>query len=223
MRILQRLNLLMKGQFSALLDRVEDPERSLHQIVLDMDEELDAAKRAVARAMANEDRLKAHIGLQTAEAAGWQKAAARSLAKADEAAAREALRRVELAERQREKLAGQLEKQARETEEVRQSVARMQERCDEARSRLQVVQAQMRQVEARRAIGSVLSGARASNLHGEFDRITARVEEEAATQRNYERLEDDLSGETLRRRFESEAVSEAVEERLAWLREEAHP
>ena len=47
MRILQRLNLLMKGQFSALLDRIEDPERSLHQIVLDMHEELDAAKRAV--------------------------------------------------------------------------------------------------------------------------------------------------------------------------------
>lgn len=220
MRILHRLNLVMKGRLTALLDRLEDPERSLNELVMEMEEELDAAKRAVARAMANEDRLRAQIELQGTEAAELQKAAARSLSKGDEATAREALRRVEQAERQREKLSKQLEKQSKETEGVRQSVARMQERCDEAKGRLQVVQAQMRQVEARRAIGSVLSNAHSQNLQGDFERISSRIEEEAATERNYERLDDDLSGESLRRRFEAEAVDDAVEDRLARLRSE---
>ena len=58
MRILHRLNLLMKGRLTALLDRLEDPERSLNELVMEMEEELDAAKRAVARAMANEVRVR---------------------------------------------------------------------------------------------------------------------------------------------------------------------
>jgi phage shock protein A len=219
MRILYRLNLMMKGRLNALIDRLEDPEQNLNQLVLDMDEELDAAKRAVARAMANEDRLRTQIAFHTKDAAEWQRAAERTLAKGDEAGAREALRRVELAERQRDKLIQQLDKQSRETEEVRQSITRMQQRCDEARSRLQLVQAQMRQVEARRAIGGVLASANSHNLHGEFERISARVEEEAATERNYQKIDDELSGEDVRRRFEADAVADAVEDRLARMRQ----
>ncbi|MEA2600585.1 MAG: phage shock protein [Acidobacteriota bacterium] len=219
MRILYRLNLMMKGRLNALIDAVEDPERSLHQLVIEMDEELDAAKRAVARAMANEDRLRAQIAFHAKDAAEWQRGAERTLAKGDEAGAREALRRVELAERQRDKLTQQLDRQSKETEEVRQSISRMQQRCDEARSRLQLVQAQMRQVEARRAIGGVLASAQGHNLHGEFERISARVEEEAATERNYQKIDDELSGEDVRRRFEADAVADAVEDRLARMRQ----
>ncbi len=192
MNILHRFNLLVKGRINAVLDALEDPERSLLQLVQDMEEELDAAKRAVARAMANEDRLRAQIAFHAQDAGEWQRSAERALGKGDEAGAREALRRVEKAERQREKLGQQLEKQSAETEEVRQSVVRMQERVEQAKSRLQLVQAQMRQMEARRAIGDVLATAGTLNLHGEFDRISARVEEEAATERNYQRLDDEL-------------------------------
>jgi len=131
----------------------------------------------------------------------------------------ELTRRVELAERQRDKLAQQLERQSRETEEVRQAIVRMQQRCDEAKSRLQLLQAQMRQVEARKAIGGVLACVAGHNLHGEFERISARVEEEAATERNYQKLDDELSGEDIRRRFEADAVADAVEDRLARMRQ----
>ena len=223
MYILQRFNLLVKGGLDAVLDAIEDPERSLNQLVHDMEEELDAAKRAVARAMANEDRLRAQIAFHTQDAAEWQRAAERALGKGDEAGAREALRRVERAERQREKLAQQLEKQSKETAEVRESIGVMQERVEQARSRLQVVQAQMRQVEARRAIGGVLASAHSHNLHGEFERISGRIEEDAATERNYQKIDDELSGEDLRRRFETDAVADAVEERMARLKSAGAP
>jgi len=215
MNILHRFNLLVKGRINAVLDALEDPERSLLQLVQDMEEELDAAKRAVARAMANEDRLRAQIAFHTQDAGEWQRAAERALGKGDEAGAREALKRVEKAERQRDRLAQQLEKQSKETEEVRQSVARMQERVEQAKGRLQLVQAQLRQLEARRAIGDVLATAGSLNLHGVFDRLSARIEEDAATERNYQRLDDQLSGEDVRRKIEADAVADAVEERLA--------
>jgi len=218
MNLAQRFTLLVKGQLNAVLDALEDPERSLNQLVLDMEEELDAAKRTVARAMANEDRMRTRIAFHAEDARRWQQAAERALGKGQEADARAALRQAEVAERQRAKLEEQLANQSAEIAEVRESVARMQDRCIEARSRLELVQARMRQLEARRAAGKVLGLVDAHGLHSEFDRISARVEEASATERNYRKLDDQLTGGDLRRRLEEDAVADAVEERLAQLK-----
>ncbi len=93
MNLAQRFTLLVKGSITSVLDSLEDPERSLHQLLLDMEEQLDAAKRATARAMANEDRLRARIAAHRQDAGRWQDATRRALAKQREADAREAMRR----------------------------------------------------------------------------------------------------------------------------------
>jgi phage shock protein A len=218
MNIAQRFTLLVKGSFNALLDNLEDPERSLNQLVLDMEEELEAAKRAAARAMANEDRLRSKIAFHEKDGREWQEAAERFMRKGDESQAREALEHVERAERQRDRLKKQLEDQSTETAEVRESVARMNERIGQARARLQLLQAQLRQKEARQAINRVMHGVRKSNLYGEFDRISERVEEQTSAERAYLKLDEELAGDDLRRRVEASAVDEAVDIRLEKLR-----
>jgi len=223
MNIAQRFTLLVKGSINAVFDSIEDPERSLHQLVLDMEEELEAAKRAAARAMANEDRLKARIQLQAEDERQWQEAASIFIAKGDEAGAREALERVELADRQAGALKRQLEAQARDTKEIRESTLVMQNRVGEAKSRLQLLQAKIRQGEARRAVNAVMSNADGRNLFGEFSRLGERVEERAAAEGAYARLDDEMSGEDLRRRVAHQAVDDAVERRLAELRKTAEP
>ncbi len=75
----RRFSLLVKGRVNAVLDALEDPERSLNQLIIDMEEELEAAKRAVASAMANEDRLRSQIAVHDKEACGWQQSAERAL------------------------------------------------------------------------------------------------------------------------------------------------
>ncbi len=218
MNIAQRFTLLVKGQLNAILDNLEDPERSLHQLVLDMEDQLEAAKRAAARAMANEDRLRAKIAFHDKDARDWQEAAERMVRKTNESRAREALERAERAERQRDRLQKQLDEQAAETQEIRESVARMNQKIGEARARLQLLQARLRQGEARRSINRVMDGVRANNLYGEFDRMSERVEEQTAAERAYSRLDDELSGDDLRRRMEDSAVENAVDERLEKLK-----
>jgi len=218
MQITQRFSLLVKGRVNAVLDALEDPERRRNQLIIDMEEELEAAKRAVASAMANEDRLRSQIAVHDKEAASWQSSAERALKRTNEGDAREALRRAELAERQRDRLRERLDIQSRETEEVRVSVGQMQDRLEQAKSRLQVVHAQLRQAEARRAVGKAMRRVEHSSLHAEFDRISGRAATMAAEERAYQRLDDELNGDDVRRRFEDLDLADAVEERLAKLR-----
>ncbi len=223
MNIAQRFTLMVKGNITSLLDSLEDPERSLHQLLIDMEEQLDAAKRATARAMANEDRLRARIDGHRRDASRWEDAARRALAKEREADAREAMRRAEVATRQADRLAEQLAAQEQDTAQIRESVARLNEQLRDGRSRLQILQARIRQGEARRAMGKVLKGAETTNLQGEFERLGERVELWAAEENAYLRLDDELSGRDFARRAEDAAVDDAVDSRLERLRAELEP
>lgn len=219
MNVTQRFTLLVKCSLDAMLEKFEDPERALHQLVIDMEEELEAAKRAAARAMANEDRLRSRIALHEKDARDWEASAERALKKDDEGGAREMLSRAERAERQRERLATELDTQARETADIRESVGRMHDRVRKARGRLELLQAKMRQGEARVAINKVMTGAQRANLQSEFDRFSERIELDTAAERSYFEIEDGLTGEDLRRRSEDAAIEESVEERLERMRE----
>lgn len=214
----QRISLFFRGRMDGLLDTLEDPERSLHQVVLDMEEQLEAAKRAAARAMANERRLRDRIDQLQRESAELDQGAARAVQKGHETEAREYLLRAEVARRRAEELDRQLDTQARDTEKVRLAVQRLGDRVDEARGRQQLLQAKIRQGQAREAMGKALGGARQISLSGELDRLSDRLSSRAEEAEAYLELDDHLSGEDLRRRCSEESMAEAVEERLANLR-----
>ena len=220
MNIAQRFTLLVKGRIESVFESWEDPERSLHQLLLDMERQLDAAKRATAQAMANEDRLRSRIETLRQDASRWEDAARRALRKDQQADAREAMRRAELAARQADQLADQLAAQEYDTAQVRESVVRLNERLHDGRARLQLLQARIRQGVARRAMGKVMRGAHATDLHDEFDRLGEQVEIWASEQDAYLRLDDELTGRDFARRAERCAVDEAVEDRLERLRSE---
>ncbi len=220
MNISQRFRLLVKTSFTSVCNAIEDPERSLHQLVIEMEEQLEVAKRAVAQAMANEERLRARIAAHRKDADQWQSSGRRSLTRGRDDEAREALRQGELADRQARQLTEQLTAQESDTTQIRDSVTRLHEQLRQGRSRLQVLQARLRQGEARRAMGKVMRSVESSNLSGEFERLGERVEVWAAEESAYLKLGDELSGNDLRCRRETADVDDAVDDQLERLRAE---
>lgn len=216
--IRQRFTLLVKGSVSRLFDAIEDPEQSLHQLILDMEDELEIAKRAAARAIANEDRLCAQIDRAERDAADYEAGARRSLARDKEDDAREALRRAEQTRQQAARLAERLRVQKEDGARVRSQLGRMQRQLIDARSRLELLQARLRQGEARKAIGRAMRGVAHSDLQAEFDRLGDRVERLAAEDDAYLGLDAELRGDDLRRRVEEEAIDDAVEDQLSRMR-----
>jgi phage shock protein A len=220
MNLAQRFTLLVKGNLTSLMDKVENPETSLDQLLLEMGRQMEAAKRATAQAMANEKRLRVQVAAEREAAGRWQAAARRALAREDEAGAREALRQAEVAARQAAELARQLAEQEHDTARVRESVTRLRNRMRRAAARLQLLRARLRQTEARRACGRVLAGVESADLYGEFERLGERVELAAAGEAAYLEIDDELSGEGLRHRLAEAELDEAVEDGLARLRAE---
>jgi len=61
MGILERVSVVIKSNLNYLINKAEDPEKMLNQMVIQMREQLGEAKREVAVAIADEKRLGAQV------------------------------------------------------------------------------------------------------------------------------------------------------------------
>ncbi len=55
---LNQFTLVMRSSITSLRESVENPERMLHQLIVDMEEELDRVRRSVAEAVADEIQMR---------------------------------------------------------------------------------------------------------------------------------------------------------------------
>ena len=75
MAILDRIAMVIRSNLNALINQAEDPEKMLDQILIDMRQQLQEAKREVAAAIADERRLAAQLEAARAQVNEWDRRA----------------------------------------------------------------------------------------------------------------------------------------------------
>src|SRR5438067_13626379 len=76
MGIFDRLSTLIRSNINDLINRAEDPEKMLNQLIVDMRSQLAKAKQQVAAAIADEKRLSAPVDTEKKSAEDWARRAA---------------------------------------------------------------------------------------------------------------------------------------------------
>ena len=67
MAILDRIAMVIRSNLNALINQAEDPEKMLDQILIDMRQQLQEAKREVAATIADEKRLAVQLEAANAQ------------------------------------------------------------------------------------------------------------------------------------------------------------
>src|SRR5262245_57117555 len=91
MGIFDRMGRAISANFNSLIDRLEDPKKSVDQTVLEMREQVRAARQEVVRAVASEKQLRGKTEELDKEVERWEKRAELAVEKDDDELAREAL------------------------------------------------------------------------------------------------------------------------------------
>ena len=100
MAIFQRIGDLIKANINDLLDRAEDPEKMVKQIIADMEEELEKSVDALGQAMASQKQIKKSLDKSADESASWESKAKAALQAGNQELAKQALSRKVLADKQ---------------------------------------------------------------------------------------------------------------------------
>src|SRR5437879_3975735 len=91
MGVFSRIKRIVKGNINSLLDRAEDPEKALEQLVEDMKTQLVQAKESLTQAIVDEKKMTRTLDNERGQADGWRLKAGQLLAAGNETAAKEAL------------------------------------------------------------------------------------------------------------------------------------
>src|SRR5438309_2304875 len=95
MALLERVSTLVRANINDLVDKAEDPEKMIKQVILDMQNQLLQVKTQVAIAIADQHLLEKKQKENHEKVAEWTRKAELAVSKEDDELARAALHRVE--------------------------------------------------------------------------------------------------------------------------------
>src|SRR5437763_980534 len=125
MAVLERVATLVRANLNDLIDRAEDPEKMIKQVILDMENQLLQVKTQVAIAMADHHLLQKKQSEQQDKAAEWMRKAELAVDKTQDDLARAALERYQSFTRTAEGYTQQVADQKQQDETLRRALQQL--------------------------------------------------------------------------------------------------
>lgn len=144
MALLERVSTLLRANLNDLVEKAEDPERLLKQIVLDMENQLMQVKTQVAIAIADEHLLGKKRAEHVEQAADWRRKAELAVEKGHDDLARAALERALSHDQLVTGFTTQAEDQKHEADNLRQALHKLDQKLSETRARCEMLMAEHR-------------------------------------------------------------------------------
>jgi phage shock protein A len=176
---MERVSALVRANLNELIDKAEDPQTMLKQVIVDMENQMMQVKTQVAVAIADEHLLARKQKENDAKIAEWMRKAELAVGKGDDSLARAALERAETCRRMAAALDEQITDQRTQTESLRGALRKLDQKLAEARNRSELLIAQHRRARAvrRAAEAQLAAGAEKHVLTTERMRNEIRREE----------------------------------------------
>jgi len=199
MALLERVATLIRANLNDLIDKAEDPEKMIKQVILDMQNQLLQVKTQVAVSIADQHMLENKQKENEEAAADWVRKAERAVDKQQDDLARSALERyrsfTQLAESYRE----QVDDQKAQVENLKSALQKLEQKLAEALSKKELLIARHRRsLAANKASQAQLAIGDRSKV-ATFDRLKDKVlHAEAVSQAQAEMVADDVGDQFAR-------------------------
>ena len=221
MGVFQRLSDLLKANVNDLIDRAEDPEKMVKQIIIDMQTELAKATQNYGKAKASE-RLaeKKYLDAQKVSA-DWESKAKAALAKGDQDLAKQALARKVKADEDLANYKEMFESISAQTDAIGDQVEVLKSKLEEAKSRQAMLIARSQMADTQKSLAKAAGSFDPNSSFDKFQRMEEKVVRKEAEAAAFTEIAGDAltggTGDELKNTFkdlESEAKVDAELQRL---------
>lgn len=217
--LFKRISDVIAANLNDLVDRVEDPERMIKQLIREMEENIASAREGVIDALASEKQLAKELEHQRRQAEDWQQRARRAMEAGNETLAREALLRRKEHDGIVTNLEASWQSARRSSERLKTQLRALEAKLEEARLKKGSLVARQRAAQAREQMDQVNDRFQTGlNLNQSFGRMADKVGEMEARMEAREELYGDYS--QVEREFLKLETDSELEAELAALRKQ---
>ena len=218
MAIFSRLSDLLKANINDLIDRAEDPEKMVKQIIIDMEEQLQNAVQGLGSVMASERQMLKQLEEAQTQSKLWEDRAKSALKSSNEDLAKQAIDnklKADESANQYQKMQTDISSQL---DILKEQVEILKKKLIEARTRQSMLVARDTVADARKEVSSAIGGLDSSGAFAKMDKMERKIaEKEAQADAAY-----DISGLNAEQNdpFTDIEKQKAAEDEMARLKEE---
>jgi phage shock protein A len=215
MALMERVSTLVRANLNDLIDKAEDPEKMLKQVILDMENQLIQVKTQVAISIADLHLLEKRKKENEDKVAEWMGKAELAVDKKQDDLARAALERHKSYQHMAESFTQQIEDQKTQVDSLKSALRSLEQKLTEAQAKVELLITQHRRTRAagKAADAQIAMGDR-SKL-ATFDRMKHKVERSEAVGQ----AKSVLAGEDIDDRFAKLEKEEEIERMLAEIKQ----
>src|SRR5689334_5517814 len=193
MALLERVATLVRANLNDLIDKAEDPEKMIKQVILDMQNQLLQVKTQVAIAIADQHLLARKQKENEDKIAEWTRKAELAVDKQKDDLARAALQRAESYRELSENFGQQAIDQKAQAENLKTALRQLEQKLTEAEGKADLLVAQHRRARAANRATDAQFKFHGNSRSSTFDRMKRKVaHSEATAQAKGEMVADDV-------------------------------
>jgi len=193
MGLMERVSTLIRANLNDLIDRAEEPEKLLKQILLDMQNQLLQVKTQLAISVADQHMLEKKQKENQEKMAEWMRKAELAVDKKHDDLARGALERYQGCSRLEEGFTEQIEGHRAQVETLKKALHSLEQKITEAKSRADILATRHRRARAASNANRAERAIHEGSASQAFDRMRNKVDRaEAIGDAEGDLLRDDL-------------------------------
>ncbi len=211
MALLERVATLVRANLNDLIDKAEEPEKMIKQVILDMQNQLLQVKTQVAIAIADQHLLIKKQKENEDASSEWVRKAELAVEKEQDDLARAALERSMTAKGIAASFAEQVADQTAQVENLKTALRKLEMKLSEAQNKSDVLIAQHRRSRALNKAGDAQLKMGDGSKAAAFDRVKTKVQQQEALSH----AKAELCGDNMDDRLAALEKEDAVEKLLA--------
>jgi phage shock protein A len=217
MGIFGRISDIFKANVNDALDKMEDPEKMIKQMVIEMQEAIAKATSGLATAMAQEKKLERDYKTYLEASKNWEAKATQALQAGNEDLARQALSKKAEADQQANQYKGMYESASQTTQKLKSQVDELKVKLNEAKMKESTLIARSQAAKAQKQIAKQVGNFDASSSFAKFDKWEEKILKTESEAQAFTELAGD-SSKSLNDEFKQLEKSSQVDDELAKLR-----
>ena len=191
MAILDRMSRLIRANINDMIDRAEDPEKMLNELLREMSDGIKEARVQVANMIAQQNEIEAELQQAQQNSREWDRRAELAVSNGKDDLAREALRRKRDADNITTVYLQQSTAQDETVARLKQQLKMLEAKYNEAEGKRDVLIARHRATQAQRKVTQTLATMPGLDTHSELDRMEKRIRGEESQTRALSELQSD--------------------------------
>lgn len=218
MAIFERLGDLLKANVNDMLDKAEDPEKMVKQIIIDMEAQVNEATQGLGAAMGSEKQALKQLESAKASSADWNNKAKLALQSGNEELAKKALAQKASVDQNIVQFQAAYDTMSMQTAQLKDQVRQLKAKLEEARMKQNMLIARSKMADAQKGISTSLNSTDSTSAFSKLEKMEQKVNAKEAEAQAF----SEMAGESnsVADEFAALETENAVDDELAKLKAE---